>query len=321
MRKDDKKLAVAWVLFLLVLIIFVVWTKFHYDSEKEKCLKYQCKIAITGAEIIKEPDSVVKDLPEIETKTETVDTSNDDRKFYEYSKYGDLPKISPDGMRVLDAYAAKGVPAESNKIFLVIQIDSFVSKEALMTAIQYLGDRKATFVIPHYHDELVNLVEVIRKNGHEFFLQIPTQSSIPDNKKSSVSPFLANAALDDLLGKLLCLLAATKYAIGIANTSTTLLTKSQRDMVIITEELSKRGLAFLDLEKSADVMPQLNGNPDTLISANADLAISDADVINIDQLANNMIVTVKLSSFNRFMEEFAKKSGFVIAPVSQYLRK
>lgn len=320
MRKDNKRFIIAWGLFLFAFVVFIIWTKWSYDSEKEKGLKYQCKIIIND-EIIKDTEIVEKDIPEIVPQKEIQeDLNNDDRKFYEHSKYGDLPKISPDGMRVLDAYSAKRNLTEANKIFLVIQLDAFVSKESLYADIQMLGNKKVTFVIPHYHNDLAYIVNLIRENGHEFLLQLPTQSSIPEEKRSSVSPFLANTERYDLIEKLQCLLASTKYAIGIANTSTTLFTKSQRDMSVIEEELSKRGLAFFNVEKS-DIVPQISNNFDSILYATADVEISDSDVINADNFVNNMIVFVKFSSLNRFMEEFTKKTGFEIAPVSQFLRK
>lgn len=323
MQKNSKKLTFAWILFISIFIIFIVWTKLYYDSQNEKSLKYQCRIMIDASEIIKSKgiDFIQKDIPDMPLIKEVIDDSIDFHKFYEYSKYGNIPKISPDGMRVLDVYSAKVDTAKNGKkVFLVIQIDN--SPLAMINALlEYLGDSKVTFIVPHYHNELHNIVEAIRRNGHEFFLQIPTQSSIPENKKSNISPFLANAGKDDLIGKLLCLLASTKYAIGIANISTTLLTKSWRDMTIICEELSKRGLAFLDLAKSGEVVQKMAESAD-VIYPNVDVIFSSTKKMELKEIFDNIVVFININSLKNFLSMFSsKKTEYIISPISQFLKK
>ena len=62
-----------------------------------------------------------------------------------------------------------------------------------------------------------------------------------------MSPFLANASTQDNIDKLNYLIASAKYAIGIAivSTSNSLFTKSKKDIELITNELSQRGMSIL----------------------------------------------------------------------------
>lgn len=241
-----------------------------------------------------------------------------DSELYEKLPCGYVPKISPDGLRVCDVYAASENPtrklsitskeksAKENrnelnqsqlnekqtdpkavvspkfqedsspvhaqqqqsqqKICLVVLLDAATDPSYLsniMHRLKIFGNSKVTFIVPHYSNYLLQNVRTIIAGGHEFFLQIPTQTSVPARRQASVAPFLANMNSTELISKLHTLLASTKCAIGVANIAPTLLTKSFGVMSGIVDELVKRGLIFLDLEPSNEVMRKISEtNPD-----------------------------------------------------------
>jgi len=315
MTQKSNKLTLAWTIFIVVLATFAAVTRWHYGSHNNKGIKYQCRVLIDELEFEKHKKADVLGSSSATKNTDTqtsADNSPNIEEFYEYSKYGRIPKISPDGLRVLDVCSAKiDLPTDRKIVHLVVQVGDALL-DSLIKNLEMLQNSKVTFVIPHYHDNLHEIVDVLREKGHEFMLQIPTQFSIPDSKKSTISPFLANSEKDDLLAKLLCLLASTKHVIGIANTCATLLMKSSRDMNIIREELLKRGLVFLDLADSGELLQKF------VPSLTANLA--NSTVCNIS-LKEGKVFFTHIDMLKDFLSEFAKQSDYVIAPASAMLKK
>lgn len=327
MRKN-KKLLIAWVIFGVCVVSFMLVTKVYYDSKNERDFSYQYRIII---------DDNIKEENEIDSNPEeeiTTSTSNEEQfnnsvstkkesqeeELYEKLACGHVPKISPDGVRVLDAFSAKyRDDRKQEKIYLVILLDADTTASHLSSAIQKLGRSKVTFVIPQYAHELSQLVEEIRKSGHEFFLQIPTQTSVQGSMQAVVSPFLANMNPEDLMDKLYKLLASTKWAIGLANTTSTLFTKSSKDMSAIVEELSKRGLALLDVEKSNDVIKRISEeNPEFAYINAPEIFQSKSEKTDF---ADKSVISVFINDLPDFITEFSKQKGRVLAPVSAILRK
>ena len=338
MTQNNNRLTLAWIIFTVALATFAAVTKWHHSLCKDKGIRYQCRILIDETQFEKHEKkkpksllslvsnpSVSHDIPKAEASGRAADDPFNIEKFYESSKYGSIPKLSPDGLRVLDVCSVKKeFPAGQKIVHLVVRVNN-APLDSLFKILEILKDLKITFVIPHYHDNLHDVINIIRKKGHEFLLQIPTQSSIPDNKKSTVSPFLANSEKDELLAKLLCLLASTKYAIGIANTSSTLLTKSTKDMSIICEEISRRGLVFLDLANSGEVVEKMCENSE-VISTNTDTVFSgDVSSVPLNAAALNLkegkIFFVHIDALKGFLAEFLKQNEYVVAPVSRILKR
>ncbi len=150
-------------------------------------------------------------------------------------------------------------------------------------------------------------------------MQIPTQTAIPNDKKETVSPFLANTDKENLIDNLLYLLASAKYAIGIANTTSTLLTKSLKDMFVISEELSKRGLAFLDFEKASDMSKKLSEDS-SFVQANVSENFLSTKDINISEIYDGKVFAIHIERLNDFLNAILKHPEYAVVPVS-YLFK
>ncbi|MDR2682145.1 MAG: divergent polysaccharide deacetylase family protein [Holosporaceae bacterium] len=335
----NKKLILAWSVFVIFVIAFLLLTKFYHDDRKVPSSGYQYRIFINKDELRdidveeievegekeKKTSESVSDSVSGSVSTTATDPApgsvpkNDDDLFYEQTTYGLLPKISADGDRVFDAYAAKFLDTGKKKACLVIYVDTG-SVEYLPHAIKILGTSRATFIVPHYLDNVSSLVKMIHDAGHEIFLQIPTQASTTANQKNEIAPFLANSNTEDTVDKLMHLLAVSKYVIGIANTLPTLLTKSQKDITVILEELAKKGLAFLDLEKTNDVLQALSSDVG-VIHANASVVFDAKSVLEVSDDSDGKIFLIHLDKLPDFLAAMAKWENYVIAPISAVIKK
>jgi polysaccharide deacetylase 2 family uncharacterized protein YibQ len=234
--------------------------------------------------------------------------TNTDDEFYEQTKYGYLPKVSSKGERVFDRYAVCAETTRYKKLRVVVLVDN---GDKIGIAVK-LNGQKVTFIIPHQMSRLEEVVKIIRENGHEFFIQMPTQTSIEDDGNGIITPFFANDNLDNTLDKLLRLISVTKYALGVANISKTLFTKSSRDMAVVAEELTKRGLAFFDVEKSNDLITEISKSSGLIYIKPT--KIFEASDFDISKLRNGDILAIRLENLETLIGKLP--SNFMLTPVS-----
>lgn len=232
-----------WYIFFGGLVIFVggveLWNKFSQDGD----LVYQSRI------LIDEDFSVGEVNNDEEVKSEKI-------SLYTRTQYGVLPRKQSDPAKIFNAYSASA-ECKDDYVKLAILVKD-ATTERIQNIIDQLSNVKVSFVIPHYVDNLNRIAEIIVSSGYEFFIQLPTQSSIPLDRKNRVSPFLANASDEEVREKLSYLISSVKYAIGVANTSESLVTKSRKDMEIILQELSQRGMAFLNIEDDSHIEEEIS---------------------------------------------------------------
>ena len=242
----QNKLAICWWTFFIVLISFIFGVEIWHRYSKSHDAIYQCRILIDKDFSIDEGV-----YQEEENKAERI-------SLYEKTNYGILPRKQSDNMKIFNAYSSNF--EYSGKYVKVAVLVENATAEKIYDILKLCKDFKITFIILHYVNNLSELANIIVSSGNEFFIQLPTQSSIPEDKRDIVSPFLANASQHDTMDKLYYLIGSAKYAIGIANTSASLITKSKKDMEIIFGELSKMGLAFLNINEENDVLTEIKKN-------------------------------------------------------------
>lgn len=331
MRKRNKNLTISWSVFAICVAAFLIGTKFCYNSQKKQELSYRYRIIVDEsikefAKSERELEKKIASTKNIAESKKNVDKNTNidqkksiDEKLYEKCAYGYIPKISPDGVRVFDAYSAKYKSENKKNLGFVILLDVDTDRTYLLKIINRLGKSKATFVIPHYSNHLSEIANIITESGNEFFLQIPTQTSVSGNKRSVVYPFLANMSLENLADKLCELLASTKHAIGLANISSTLLTKSIKDMSYIADELSRRGLAFLNLENPNEVIQKiLEGNSELIYISAPNIFHKGMEEMS---LQNKNIISVFINDVPNFLDEISKQKDCSLAPVSAIIKR
>ncbi len=232
-----------WYVLFGGLVIFVAGVEIWHRLSQDGDLMYQCRIPID------EDFSVNEVNNDEEIRSEKI-------SLYTRTQYGVLPRKQSDPTKIFNAYSAD-VVCKRDYVKLAILVKD-ATEENIQNIIAQLQNSKVTFVIPHYVNNLNRIAEIIISSGNEFFIQLPTQSSIPLDKKNRVSPFLANASDDEIREKISYLISSVKYAIGVANTSESLVTKSQKDMEVILQELSQRGMAFLNIKDDSNVEEEIS---------------------------------------------------------------
>jgi polysaccharide deacetylase 2 family uncharacterized protein YibQ len=303
----NRKLFFAWRVFLCVIALFAIATGVYNNFRSKHSFGYHYRILV-DKDLVMENDDRSQ-----ECERESEKKENPDTEFYEQTKYGYLPKISPKGESVFDKYSACATINSQKELGVIVLVDER-NKSSIKTK---LNNQKVTFVIPHHIDRLEDLVQTIREDGHEFFVQMPTQASVQENKESAVSPFLANDNLDNTLDKLLRLLASTKYALGVANVTTTLFTKSARDMEAVMDVLAKRGLAFFDAERSNDLVKNI-AQQCNLIHI-CPTHIFEAPEFDITKLKDGDILMIRSEHLEDFIKNLPR--NWVLISASASMRK
>jgi len=293
--KRNRKLVFAWFIYLTTVLLFVASVEVYHHFQKEHASNYQCRILI-NRDLIAEPEGKSRDVvvPKKEVKYD----------LYEKTSHGYIPRILTGRDSVFNRYSAVSEKSSKKKLRVAVLIE----KENVDLSLN-LNNQKITFIVPYYLNNLKDIVKTIRDNGHEFFLQIPTQLSIPADRQNSVSPFLANAETEETLDKLFYLIGSTKYALGIANTSSTLLTKSPRDIEAISNTLSQRGLAFLNTEASDDLL-RTASEKNKMIYINAKIS----EDTNISRFQDKDIIMIRFELLDNLIKTLPE--DWVLTPVS-----
>jgi len=266
-----------WYILFGGLITFVAGVEIWHRLSQDGDLMYQCRIPID------EDFSVNEVNNDEEIRSEKI-------SLYTRTQYGVLPRRQSDPTKIFNAYSAD-VECKGDYVKLAILVKD-ATAENIQNIIAQLQNSKATFIVPHYVNNLNRIAEIIVSSGNEFFIQLPTQSSIPLDKKNRVSPFLANASDDEIREKISYLISSVKYAIGVANTSESLVTKSVKDMEVILQELSQRGMAFLNIKDDSNVEEEISERiklralKTKIFEKTEVLKARDAVMITSDQLDN-----------------------------------
>lgn len=291
------KLVRAWLVFILLCLVFVVGVEFYHRTHKDASSAFRCRILINRDLIV---DSSEK-KKEVEIKK-----NDEEESLYEKTQYGMLPKISKNGERVYDRFSAKTLSKRYVKLAVALNQESI---DMIIGLLSKLGSDKITFIVPSYIDAFVVVVNTILEHGHEVFLLLPTQNLVSDNQ--AVSPFLANSGAKETQDKLLNLLATVKGIIGVANITPSLITKSAKDMEVIILELAKRGLAFFDAQMQNDMLS-------TIAQKTGAVYLHVGDVYSVDK-------TKKLKEYTTYFVPFKQVDAFMnlrpkgvaLAPISQ----
>lgn len=246
---QQSDLTAHWCVFGVVITTFVIGVEVLHRTTRDQNLIYQRRILI-------DKDLAITEEPRAE------ESQPREVSFYERTHYGMLPKRQRDNAKIFRAYSAQ-TSYDGKYVKAAILVED-ATVEKVKAIIDTLKDSRVSFVIPHYSQDLSDIATAIISSGNEFFIQLPTQTSIPEDKQDQVSPFLANADPQYTIDKLNYLIASVKYAIGIANTSSSLITKSPRNMKIIANELSHRGLAFFNIEEDNEVLKDILHNTNLL---------------------------------------------------------
>jgi len=227
-----------------------------------------------------------------------------DNRLIENSKHGSIPKIGPDGVRPLDAYASP-VPVAGNadSMIAIVITGLGVSASGTGDAISKLPSAITLGFVP-YGSELTRWVARARGTGHEVLLQIPMEPfDYPDNDPGPQT-LIASAAKDQNIDRLHFFLSRAPGYVGVANFMGARFTANEEALAAILAETSKRGLLFLDdgtsprsvaLKAAAKTKaPFLKA--DLVIDAKAEWAEIDAALVKLEAIAAEKGVAIATAS-------------------------
>lgn len=228
-----------------------------------------------------------------------------DSRLIEASKHGSLPKIGPDGVRPLDAYASP-IPVTTtgaDSMIAIVITGLGVSASSTADAIAKLPAAVTLGFVP-YGNELQRWVARARSTGHEVLLQIPMEPfDYPDNDPGPQT-LTASAPKDQNIDRLHYFLSRTQGYVGVANFMGARFTANEEALATVLGETGKRGLLFLDDGTSPrSVSPKAAARTkapflkaDVVIDSKAEWAEIDAALVKLEAIAAEKGIAIATAS-------------------------
>lgn len=284
---------------------------------------------------------VIGDQKSAPDQPPTSDTTNNippaDKRLIEESKHGPIPKIGPDGVRPLDAYASP-IPVmagNADSMIAIVITGLGVSASATGDAISKLPAAVTLGFVP-YGSELSRWVARARGAGHEVLLQIPMEPfDYPDNDPGPRT-LTANAPKEENIDRLHFFLSRSQGYVGVANFMGARFTANEEVLATVLAETGKRGLLFLDDGSSPrSVTPRAAAKTkapfmksDLVIDAKAEWADIDAALVKLEAIAaENGVAVATASSLPVTIERLSRWAktlearGIRLVPVSVAFRR
>lgn len=227
-----------------------------------------------------------------------------DNRLIENSKHGSIPKIGPDGVRPLDAYASPiPVAGNADSMIAIVITGLGVSATGTGDAISKLPSAITLGFVP-YGSELTRWVARARGTGHEVLLQIPMEPfDYPDNDPGPQT-LIASAAKDQNIDRLHFFLSRAPGYVGVANFMGARFTANEEALATILTETGRRGLLFLDdgtsprsvAQKAATRTKAPFLKADLVIDAKAEWAEIDAALVKLEAIAAEKGVAIATAS-------------------------
>lgn len=179
-------------------------------------------------------------------------------ELIEITKIGDLPKISDDGRRPMDAYARPSIEknaqgAELKTIAIVFTGLGF-SHSLTQEAIETLPPEITLSFIP-YSNRLKTWTRRARNQGHELVLEVPMEPfDYPDNDPGPHT-LLSNQTDQINLQHLKWLMARMPGYVGMINLDGSKLTTQENVMYPLLREMNNRGLLYMDRNPETSDVP------------------------------------------------------------------
>ena len=168
-----------------------------------------------------------------------------DPSLLEYSNYGPIPRVSPDGRRPREIYARRSPPVAPGVPRIVIVVGGLgLSQTGTQAAIDTLPE-DVTLAFAPYGGSLQRWVSKARDKGHEVLLQVPLEPmNYPEENPGEHTLLVSGGAgnrqdLHWALGRM------TAYA-GVMNHMGARFVADERALVPFLGEIGERGLFYLD---------------------------------------------------------------------------
>ncbi len=253
-----------------------------------------------------------------------------DPSLIEYSSYGSLPRVSPDGRRPRDAYARRSPPVPEGVARIVIVVGGLgLSQTGTQGALDALPE-DITLAFAPYGSSLQRWVGKAREDGHEVLLQIPLEPmNFPQDNPGEHTLLASGGAANrqDLhwaLGRM------TAYA-GVMNHMGARFTSEENALVPFLGEIGERGLFYLDDGSSPESLAATIGEALQVPVLTADRVVDrdrspeaiERELIALEAIAHTRGLAIGVASaFPASVEavarwvDAARARGIVIVPAS-----
>lgn len=167
-------------------------------------------------------------------------------KISEKTRIGILPRVAPDGSRPVDLYAA-AVPARSANIpkIAIVVTGLGLSQTGTQRAIKTLP-RGITLAFSPYGNSIDRWMKKAREGGHELLVQVPLEPfDFPQNDPGPHT-LLTSLKAKDNIGRLHWIMTRLTNYVGVVSYMGARFTSSGEALAPVMEDLSRRGLLYLD---------------------------------------------------------------------------
>ncbi len=260
-----------------------------------------------------------------------------DPSLIEIGADGPLPRVAEDGRRPSHVYARPAVRPElqnPDQPRIAILVSGLgISTSGTLDAINNLPGEMSLGFAP-YGTDLQNWVGRARRAGHEVLMQIPMEPfDYPDNDPG---PHTLRVDGDSGLNlqRLHWLLSRFTGYVGVTNYMGARFTASNQALSPILQEISDRGLLYLDDHSSprsrhSEIASQVAlqaGSADVIIDAISDRSHIDAALIRLENLAlrHGLVIghasalPVSIARLSEWSKQLQDK-GIILIPVSASL--
>ena len=168
-----------------------------------------------------------------------------DPSLLEFSSFGPIPRVSPDGRSPREAYARRSPPVADGVARVVIVVGGLgLSQTGTQTAIETLPE-DITLAFAPYGSSLQRWVGKARDDGHEVLLQVPLEPLNYPQENPGEHTLLVSGGANNRQDLHWALGRMTAYA-GVMNHMGGRFMADERALVPFLGEIGERGLFYLD---------------------------------------------------------------------------
>lgn len=253
-----------------------------------------------------------------------------DPSLLEYSNFGALPRVSPDGRRPRQVYARRSAPVPEGVARIVIVVGGLgLSQTGTQGALESLPE-DVTLAFAPYGSSLQRWVGKARENGHEVLLQIPLEPMDYPQVNPGEHTLLADGGANNRRDLEWALGRMTSYT-GVMNHMGARFTSDEKAMVPFLGEVGKRGLFYLDDGSSEQSLAEKIGGALAVPVLSADRIVDrdrapqaiERELMALEAIAKTSGLAVGVASafpdsvetISRWVSE-AQARGIVIVPAS-----
>ncbi|KQY98062.1 hypothetical protein ASD45_18940 [Pseudolabrys sp. Root1462] len=262
---------------------------------------------------------------------------NDPSKLLEKTRYGNIPKIGPDGGKALAVYAqVKALPINLKDRPRIAIVLSGVGISASGTADAFTLPPSVTFAVAPYAVDVAKLADRARDEGHELLLQTPMEPFDYPNNDPGPQTLLTSLTPEQNIDRLHWLMSRMQGYVGLISYMGARFLATEPAMSPVVNEAAKRGLLFVDGGASNRSVAGSLAAAKSMPYAKADIiidtvptpveierALARLEIIARESGSAIGIATAQPGAVNRIAEWMKKveSRGFVLVPVTLAMAK